>query len=347
MSANSSRYYIPVYDLGPSVVNTHDITFQRVSDGLSWKFENSLSYKTTIDKVHNISAMIGTSAEKGGLSGSYMYGVNIDNIFNGLDYAYLSNCPTIYSDGNTVLKGGPWTPSSLSSYYGRIIYDYNSTYLFTAIARRDGSSKFAEGHRWGTFPSFSAGWVISNENFMKQYKWLDFLKIRASWGQNGNQNIPDFQYLSTISNTNCKYSFGIDKNSTTIGSYPDILPNVNVTWETSEQTNIGLDIYCLSNRVSFTFDVYNKTTKNWLVQAPIQAIYGTGAPYINGGDVNNKGIEISLGWKAHISDFKYGISTNYAYNKNKVLRIANESGIIDGPSNVFRTSDEWFRAQVG
>jgi len=346
MSANSSRSYTPVYNLGPGVTNTKDITFQRVSDGLGWTFNNTLSYNFTT-KQNNFSALLGMSAERGGLGGSYMYGLNSNSTFNDFEHAYLSNNQVVYNDGSTVLKGGPWGISSLISYFGRLNYDYKSTYLFSAMVRTDGSSRFAEGHRWGTFPALSAGWVLTNEPFMNKLKWIDFLKLRVSWGQNGNQSISPFQYLSTISSTNVKYFFGTDKNTATVGAYPNILPNPNITWETSEQGDIGIDFNCLANRLTITLDLYNKMTKGWLVQVPLQGIYGTNPPYMNGGDIQNRGYEVAFGWRDHIGELSYSVNTNMAYNHNEVTRIANNSGIIHGPVNVFRTSDEWYRAQVG
>ena len=156
--------------------------------------------------------------------------------------------------------------------------------MASAVLRADGSSNFASGHRWGYFPSVSAGWIITEEPWMKKTShWMDYLKLRASWGQNGNQDIPAFQYLSTISFSGSDYTFGPDKSVLVKGAYPDILANEDLTWETSEQLDLGIDARFLDNRLGLTFDYYVKTTKDWLVEAPILDSYGTGAPYINGG----------------------------------------------------------------
>jgi TonB-linked SusC/RagA family outer membrane protein len=345
MCAGSYRSFNPAYNLSPTMLSTYNNTYQSMYVGLGWIWDNTLSYKYSFLQ-HNFSMMVGTSAEKDGM-GESMNGSNANSIFNDFQYAYLSNNPIIYNDGRTSLGGSPWGIHTINSYFGRFNYDYQGTYLFSAVVRADGSSNFAVGHRWGTFPAFSAGWIMTNEPFMKHVKGLDFLKIRGSWGQNGNESIPPFQYLSTISFSNVNYFYGTDKTAATTGAYPSIVPNPNVTWETSDQTDLGLDASFLSNRLTLTFDWYNKKTKNWLLQAPLQAIYGTGAPYINGGDIDNKGVEIALGWRDHIGDFKYSINANIAYNHNDVTRIANSEGIIHGQSNVFGTTDEWYRAQVG
>ena len=179
------------------------------------------------------------------------------------------------------------------------------------------------GHRWGYFPSLSAGWVISNETFMEKTKsWLDFLKIRASWGQNGNCNISSFQYLATI-DLNDPYYFD-NKDNPGIGAYPNILPNEDVKWETSEQLDFGFDARFFNNRLGVAFDWYKKTTKDWLVRAPMLLSYGTNAPYVNGGDIENRGYEVQLSWNDRIGrDFVYGVSFNFSHNKNEVTRLAN------------------------
>ena len=174
------------------------------------------------------------------------------------------------------------------------------------------------------------------------------MKLPASWGQNGNQSIPGYQYLSTISFTNIDYTFGKDKSVITNGAYPDILANPNITWEKSEQTDLGFDSHFFSGKLGLTFDYYIKRTRDWLVQAPILDTAGTNAPYINGGDVRNSGIELALAWNDQIGDFSYGANLNFAYNKNKVTRIANTEGIIHGEANVLSNgTDEVYRAQVG
>jgi TonB-linked SusC/RagA family outer membrane protein len=247
------------------------------------------------------------------------------------------------------LTGEPWGKETIASFFGRVNYDYMNKYMATVVLRADGSSKFAKGHQWGYFPSVSAGWVITEEPFMNDVKnIMDFFKLRASWGENGNQSIPGYQYLSTISFANIDYTFGPDKSVITNGAYPDILANPDITWEKSEQTDLGFDARFFDSRMGLTFDYYIKKTRDWLVQAPILDTAGTNAPYINGGDVKNTGVEVALSWNDHISDFTYGANVNFAYNKNKVTRIANTEGIIHGVSDVLSNgTDEMFRAQVG
>lgn len=349
MSASSYRGFSPAYE-DLSSQNTNKVASVNQSGSLGWSYtlENTLNYKFKLEQ-HHFDALVGQSIEKSGM-GESVGGTNINYLFDGFKYAYLDNTKNA-TPGSTKVTGSPWGQGGLASFFGRVNYDYNETYMASVVMRADGSSNFAKGKRWGYFPSVSAGWVITNEGFMESSKdWLDFLKLRASWGQNGNCNIENFQYLATIGfPANAAYSFGNPYTTQTTGSYVDILPNPDVKWETSVQTDLGIDARLMNSRLNVTLDVYNKTTKDWLVRAPILDVMGTNAPYINGGDIVNKGFEIGLGWNDHIGkDFTYGINTNLSYNHNEVTRIANAEGIIQGPPNVLgQGTQEMFRAEVG
>jgi TonB-linked SusC/RagA family outer membrane protein len=223
--------------------------------------------------------------------------------------------------------------------------------MLSLILRADGSSNFARGHRWGIFPSVSAGWVVSNEDWWN-LGTVNFLKLRGSWGQNGNCNIDNFQYLSTISvgAADGGYSFytGPTATNSGTGAYADKLANPDITWETSQQLDLGFDARLFRNKLNVAFDWYQKDTKNWLVNAPIMGHFGANAPYINGGDVRNTGVELALNWNDAVSqDFSYTIGVNGAYNKNRVTRIANDEGIIHGQGSVVQGIAEMYRAQVG
>lgn len=347
LDMSSYRKFVPVYDLGPEKFCNENVTTQQFSLGNKWLFENTLSYDCTLRESHDFNFLLGMSAEKSGL-GETIKGENVNSIFDDFNHAYLDNNKQIY-EGKTKLSGAPLTPGRLLSFFGRVNYNFRETYLATLVMRADGSSNFAPGNRWGYFPSVSVGWVMTNEKFMeKALSWLDFLKIRASWGQNGNQNIAGFQYLANIA-FDSKYFFGDNKNNVYAGAYPSILANTDIKWETSEQIDLGFDARFLSGRLSLAFDWYNKKTKDWLLVAPVLGSYGTGAPYINGGDVLNRGVELGLSWKDQSAGgFQYSVSGNIAYNKNEVTRIANSEGIIHGPANVLsHNTAELYRAQVG
>ena len=341
-----SRSYVPVFELSAKNSNPNDDVRQNQSYSIRWSLENTINWKKSFG-LHNIDALLGQSVEKWG----YGNGVNVTNsnsLFPGsFDHAFINNA-NVVDPSFTSIGGSPEAQGALASFFGRVNYNYDETYLLSLVLRADGSSNFKRGKRWGYFPSISAGWVISNESFMESTKsWLDFLKLRASWGQNGNCNISNFQYLATI-DLNDPYYFD-SKDNPALGAFPNILPNEDVKWETSEQLDFGFDARFLNNRLGVVFDWYKKTTKDWLVVAPMLLSYGTGAPYINGGDIQNKGYEVQLSWNDRIGkDFRYNISANFSHNKNEVTRLANSEGIIHGGSNaIAQNTAELYRLQVG
>ena len=332
---NSSSYrgYSPAYKLTSTDQKLTNEVTQNMTTGWDWQIENTLSYTFNIEK-HNFDVLVGQSFKKSGFGmGEYLEATANDLLFSDWDRAYISNS---MASQPTSAKGYPTGDNALASFFGRINYNFNEKYMASVILRTDGSSNFARGKRWGTFPSVSAGWVVSNEDFMENtHDWMDFLKIRASWGQNGNCNIDNFQYFSTVAFDHLgQYSFGNNKGTATQGGYASIMPNEDVTWETSEQLDLGLDARFLSGRLSLNFDWYNKKTKDLLIVAPILDSYGTNAPYINGGTVENKGVEIGLGWNDQKGDWTYGVNLNLAHNKNEVTQINNKDGYILGPDKV-------------
>ena len=352
--SNQSRSYNPIYKFSPYSQNsaTAPSAGQGMSHGLGLTFTNTLTYRFTV-RDHTINALVGMEAYRyEGVSVSASKGLLKDG-FQDWEHAYVSNGTASSSDEGLGASGSPHDKSRSVSYFGRLGWDWKERYMVNATMRADGSSKFASGHRFGYFPSVSAGWTITNEPWMERSKpWLDFLKLRASWGQVGNQNISNYQYLSPIKNTNTHYNFGTgmgaSAQSTNWGAYPSRLSNEDLTWETSEQTNIGLDARLIRNRLGINIDYYWKTTKDWLVQAPVLNTAGTGEPFINGGDVENRGIEVALSWNDRIGHFNYNISANMAYNKNKVGNIPTADGMIHGQTNMlYDNSEEFYRAQDG
>ena len=339
---------------GASISNRYSVS-QNSWFGSSWSIENTITYDLPVFSGHKISAMVGQSFQ------SSAFGVNIGGsksvdwgkqlaTLKGWDSAYLNNIELTEDNyANASITGNPNDEEYLSSWFGRISWDWNETYMATATLRYDGSSIFADGHRWGAFPSFSAGWVVTNEKFMEKTKsWLDFFKIRASWGQNGNNRIAKYQYLATIAlSSNAGYNFR-DPNAPSVfgtpvtGAYANIVPNPELTWETSEQWDLGFDARLLSNRLGINFDWYVKKTKDWLVGGAMVGIMGTNPAMINGGDIKNTGVEVALTWNDKIGkDFRYNVGVNFAYNKNKVTRIDNENHYIAGNGNLLSQGTDY------
>jgi len=332
----------------------------------SFTIENTLSYVLPTFGKHNIDVLIGQSIERSNWSSGLNVGATVTEenlnslVLKGWNYNTIANYDYAFHSSS----GGYDTPmqGSIASFFGRANWNYDEKYMLTAIIRADGSNNFARGHRWGYFPSVSAGWNISNEKFMESTSsWLSFLKLRASWGQNGNCQIGNFYYLSNIGFSpsgypDYGYKFSSDMVQTvtdnvyTTGAYAKNVPNPDVTWETSEQLNIGLDARFFGGRLGLNFDWYKKTTKDWLVQAPMNVVLGYEEPaYVNAGDVENKGFEVALSWRDQIgSDFTYHANVNFATNKNEVTRLANNSGYIDGQDKALFENSSWIsRVEVG
>ena len=353
-TTNEYRSFSPLYQFSIySFNNTRTSAAQNMSHGLTMTWTNTATYDWTVGE-HAFNALLGMEMSR--YSGTYLRGTTgmLRDGFDDWDHAYLDNGTATSADNGLGADGHPNDETRTVSYFARFGWNWKETYMINATVRTDGSSRFARGNRYGVFPSVSAGWTISNEAFMEDtHDWLDFLKLRVSWGQVGNQNIDNYQYTAPITSSNTYYLFGnqvgADAQSGYWGAYPSRLANEDVTWETSEQTNIGIDARFLRSRLSLTADFYIKTTKDWLVEAPILATAGTGAPYINGGDVKNTGIELALTWNDQIgSDFQYNVGVNGAYNKNKVGNIPTEDGIIHGDVNMlYDNTPEFYRASNG
>ena len=361
--AGSSEYrsYSPIYRFSIYSYSEHTSVSQNMNRSLGMTWTNTISYDFNI-RDHAFNALVGMEAYR--YEGTYI-GAGQRDLKEGFDtwpYAWVSNGTAATSADGLSASGYPHDVSRSVSYFGRLGWNWREKYMVNVTVRGDGSSKFARGHRFGTFPSVSAGWNISSEEFMEASReWLDFLKIRGSWGRVGNQNISNYMYLAPVKVTNTHYFFGeyfgpngsYGDYSTTLGNnwgaYPNRLGNADLTWETSEQLNFGFDAALFASRLHVNFDWYRKTTKDWLVEAPILATAGAGAPYINGGNVINTGVEIALNWNDVIGkDFAYSIGANFTYNKNKVGSIPTEDGIIHGATNqIYDNAPEFYRAENG
>ena len=343
------RSFTPIYKFTPQSGNGITKVNQSNGNGTSLVWTNTLTYDFDI-KDHHISALLGSETTKYDGESTGSYGVNLTAGFDDWEHAYVENTEKGHADRK--VSGGPYDATRGQSFFARLGWSWKDRYMVNATMRADGSSKFAKGHRWGYFPSVSAGWTLTEEDFMKPAaSWLDFLKLRLSWGQVGNANINCYQYLAPVTTSKTNYNFGATggTDAWVMGAYTERLANEKVKWETSEQYNVGLDARFLRQRLSLTLDGYIKSTKDWLVQAPIRATAGTGGPVINGGDVKNKGIEVGLSWNDNIGrDFTYSVGANFAYNHNEVGNIPTLDGIIHGKDNqIYSNAEEFYRAENG
>ena len=228
------------------------------------------------------------------------------------------------SAGSQFAEGYP-TKWGINSFFGRVNYGFKDKYLFEANIRTDGSSRFAKGHKWGVFPSFSAAWRISEEGFMKNLGFVDNLKLRASWGQTGNERIDAFMYLPQYNTSNV-----VMNGSLVSAVYQKKMANPDVTWETVEQTNIGLDFGFLNNTIYGELDWYSKDTKDILLALGIPHFIGLDAPEQNAGVVRNSGVEAMVGFRKTFGEFTFNTSFNLAYNKNEWIDRGGDDKNISG-----------------
>ena len=288
------------------------------NDRLYYQWENFANYNKSFGK-HDFTVMAGMSYQQ----------TNTDNL-RGTAYVLSSDDPNFryldnaVNNANMSIGGQPEVRANMS-YFGRLGWSYANKYFLQANFRADAydSSKLDKNHRWGYFPSVSAGWTVSNEPFMqgvKQALNLSFLKLRASWGVNGNVNaLGAYQYASSLE-TNKNYGYNLN-GTFLVGVRPSkVLPNPNIKWETSRQVDVGLDLRMFSERLTFSVDWYNKNTHDLLTSTTAPANTGAETVYVNAGLVNNHGIEFELGWKDTIGDFNYGISGNLSTVHNKVVK---------------------------
>ena len=293
--------------------------------GWYYQWENFANYNITLAKKHNIGAMIGMSYRESNSDDSRISSSGADILQSyEPNFRYISY---LKDDAPKTVSNAPSKSASVA-YFGRLTYNYDSRYFFQFNIRRDAydSSKLSKANRWGTFPSVSAGWTISNEKFFKDIVSTDavsFLKLRASWGTNGNISVlRNYPYTAAIAKGSSWYQYNVDQIGSVYGSHPDKLANPSLTWETLKQVDLGLDARFLGNRLSFTAAYYDKRTKDLLFSVSVPSELGFTSVVTNGGTVLNRGLELELGWRDRINDFAYSISGNLTTIKNKVLSLA-------------------------
>jgi len=317
-----SRNFTPIYNLGGNVFTTVSEASASQDRWFTWQNENTISYTSSFKENHHYTVLAGMTANN--YRHDYVGGRKTNLIFDDFEHAYINNG----TDEESYRAWGGAEEHALLSYFGRINYDFKGKYLFEGVIRADGSSNFGPNNRYGYFPAFSAGWLMSQEDFMAGVPGLSYLKLRAGWGQNGNESIGAFRYTSLIG-SGARYTFGSGE-VITPGAVPTGIANPDLKWETSEQTNIGFDARFFDDAMTLGFNWYRKLTKDLLVVAPIPALIGNGAPAINGGSVKNTGVEIELGYKGKMRDLKYDVMLSGGYNKNNMESINNSEGKLYG-----------------
>ncbi len=312
---NKYYFYEPDYQFG---IKTQDQRTSRwtKTDTKYWSWRNILTYNNTFARKHNVNVMLGQEMSK-----SYW-----ENQV-GATTGFLSNSTPDLSAGDISksTSTGSRNINSIASFFGRAFYSFDERYLLTATIRRDGSSKFAKGHKWGWFPAVALAWRVSQENFLRDVDEINSLKLRAGWGKTGNQNVTDYAYMALLANKTTPWGVGVLTGNTA---------NPDLTWETTTSYNIGLDLGLLQNRIEFIADVYYKKTDNLLLQLPLPSFLGSGGhgaannPWGNVGSIENKGLELTLNTTNIVTrDFQWTSNVVFSLNRNKVksLDTANSS----------------------
>ncbi len=308
--------YTPSYTGQSLRDNYGGIAWQWRGNDLNLQWDNSISYEHTFAEKHRLLGLFSMSVQKRSANNNdvQVYGFPIEDFgFHNMGF---------FTDKERVSVASNYKSSSLLSFIGRINYSYEQKYFLTATVRRDGSSRFDVSNRWGTFPSFSAAWNIKEETFMENASWLNLLKLRAGFGIIGNQNIPDYAYLTIF---NPVYSAG------NIGLEVDDkrLENKDVKWEKQKQWNIGLEASLWNDRLSFNFDAFYMVNSDLLMKMNLYPSSGYDYQIANVAELENKGVEFSFNAQLiRTKDFTWSLSGNISHDKNKILKLYDDQDVI-------------------
>ena len=290
-----------------------------------WQWTNTATYKTTFADDHDLTVMIGTEALKRNI-GRNISGTRYDYIFERDPNTWTLNNGGTSNITNSGSMGDKYT---MFGYFGRVDYSYQGKYLATFTVRRDASSKFSEKHRWGTFPSASLGWRISDEPFLQtaRQSWLDDLKLRLGYGTTGNSNIGSYNYAFQYANENASlYSISGDNSGASTGYAMTDLGDTEAKWETVKMFNVGYDFTAFNNKLTSSFDFYVKNTSDMLVDANWTYLAGgADKPSVNIGSMRNVGVDFSVGWRSKIGEVSYNINANASWYKNEVTKLGSSN----------------------
>ncbi len=312
--------FTPVFYL--NATNRIDINSYNRSQnrGIYWIWENTLAYEKRFGD-HKLNVVVGTVGERNsgqGIGGT-IQDIPVDNIEDA-SLAFPTPAETQSFYGFEYL-------STTASYLGRLNYNFKERYLLSAVFRRDGSSRFGDNYKFGNFPSVSVGWVATDEAFLARNPVVNFLKFRASWGVNGNDRIGDFLYASTVGGGR-NYTFGLNDDLVN-GVSPNALSNPDLRWEETTQINFGFDAK-IFRRVSVTFDVYEKKTDDMLLGIAVPGYVGNGGPTGNIASLENRGVELELGYTGRVRGINFDVSGNVSYTENEITSLGADKEFLPG-----------------
>lgn len=332
-----NQAFTPTNYLSTANKNDFNSLFRQIDKKFEWSTENTLTYQNKFG-MHSLNVLLG--------QGYYEY-----NISSGQSttYSYLpvnnwQDASFNFDVSEENKKGKAWDGKQThkASYFARVVYDYDSRYLFTGTIRRDGSSKFGSNNHWGNFPAMSLGWNVSNESFWPENNVVNSFKLRGGYGVLGNDAIDDFAYANfLVAGTNYTFSDNIVR----VGYAPSTLENPDLKWERTSQFNIAADLKILKN-FDLSVDIYRKKSTDILRRVELPGYLGLNQnPFRNIGDMNNDGIEVSLGYKKNWGDFGISANGNFAYLKNEITRLEDNKPYVNFAG--FQTLGNVSRLQVG
>ena len=314
---NNYYYFQPTYHFGVKTQDTRTSKWTKTNTKY-WSWRNILTYNNTFNKVHAVNVMVGQEMSHSSWETQV-----------GTATGFLTNTTPDLSAGDisTSTTTGYRNNNAISSFFGRAFYSFDDRYLLTATIRRDGSSKFAKGHRWGWFPSVALAWRASQESFLREIPWLYNAKLRAGWGKTGNQNVADWATVALLNYKTTPWGTGVLTGNT---------PNTDLTWETTTSWNLGVDFGVLDNRIELVADVYYKKTNNLLLQVQIPGFLGSSGhgaasnPWANVGSIENKGVELTVNTTNITNkDFQWTSNLVFGLNRNKVVSLDTENATLD------------------
>lgn len=308
------------YQVGTFFSNTQNYAYRSSALTKYWQIENTLSYQKTFGK-HSVNAVVGYTTLK-----------NEYDIFSASKKGMPDGIWVMDAGSDDPTAGGNASENTMISWLGRAIYSYDNRYIFTGTFRRDGSSRFSDSNRWGNFPSLSAAWNVANEKFFDRWNTpVSELKIRASYGELGNQEIGDYQYIGAIT-SGVSYAIG-QPNSLWVGNIQTNYVPLDLKWETTATSNAGLDVALWNGKLNYTLDVFNKSTTDLLLKVPLPlSAGGEDDPYSNAGKIINRGFEMMLNYNGSHKDFSYSVTGTLSHIKNEVRELATGSQVLTGSS---------------
>lgn len=333
-----NKQYTPSYRINSVQFNQDTKLFEARASSSGWYWNNLMYYDKEIGSYHHIAATLGheaTYATTDGFNITASQGIPEDEQLHYLNRGTAFGVP-----------GAIQNQMGMVSYFLRLNYGYKDKYLLTSTVRRDGSYKFSDANKWGTFPSVGFAWKISQENFMKNVTLINDAKVRVGWGQVGNESSAQpYSYLSTVTINNIFYP--INGVTAFRGGIPIATVNPNLKWETVESTNLGIDLELFNRAVNFSADYFIKTTRDMIVQLPTPAFTSNEDPFMNVGSMKNSGLELVLGYNKKSNNFSWGVNGNISFLKNRVISLGDKD-FIQGGRTTDKIIPEWItRTQKG